>query len=38
LGKIIKDIDRRLIKLETKFEVYEHLAEKSRSRRLPPPQ
>jgi len=37
LGKIIKDIDRRLIKLETKFEVYEHLAEKSRSRRLPPP-
>jgi SMC interacting uncharacterized protein involved in chromosome segregation len=34
IAKIIKDLDRRLVKIETKFEVYEHLSEKSR-RRLP---
>lgn len=35
LGRIARDLDRRLVKLETKFEIYERLAEKGRERRLP---
>jgi SMC interacting uncharacterized protein involved in chromosome segregation len=34
--KIVRDLDHRLVKLETKLEVYERLSEKPRSRRLPP--
>jgi precorrin-6B methylase 1 len=33
--RIVRDLDHRLVKLETKLEVYERLSEKSRSRRLP---
>lgn len=35
LGRLARDLDRRLVRLETKFEVYERLSEKSRERRLP---
>ncbi len=35
LGRIVHDMDRRLLKLETKLEVYERLSEKGRGRRLP---
>lgn len=35
LGRIVRDLDRRLVKLETKFEVYERLSDRSRGRRLP---
>lgn len=33
-SRIVKDLDRRLVKLETKFEVYERLSERGRGRRL----
>jgi len=36
LTRIVRDLDHRLVKLETKLEVYERLSEKSRPRRLPP--
>lgn len=36
LTKIVRDLDHRLVRLETKLEVYERLSEKSRPRRLPP--
>ena len=36
LTRIARDLDHRLVKLETKLEVYERLSEKSRPRRLPP--
>jgi SMC interacting uncharacterized protein involved in chromosome segregation len=36
LTKIVRDLDHRLVKLETKLEVYERLSEKPRPRRLPP--
>ena len=35
LTRITRDLDHRLVKLETKLEVYERLSEKSRPRRLP---
>ncbi|MBM4139377.1 MAG: hypothetical protein FJ244_07895 [Nitrospira sp.] len=35
LTKIVRDLDHRLVKLETKLEVYERLSAKPRSRRLP---
>jgi SMC interacting uncharacterized protein involved in chromosome segregation len=35
LTRIVRDLDHRLVKLETKLEVYERVSEKSRSRRLP---
>lgn len=34
--KIVRDLDHRLVRLETKLEVYERISEKSRPRRLPP--
>jgi SMC interacting uncharacterized protein involved in chromosome segregation len=34
-SQIVHDLDRRLVKLETKFEVYERISEKGRGRRLP---
>jgi SMC interacting uncharacterized protein involved in chromosome segregation len=34
LTRLLTDLDRRLVRLETKFEVYEHLREKGRPRRL----
>jgi len=36
LTKIVRDLDHRLVRLETKIEVYERISEKSRPRRLPP--
>jgi SMC interacting uncharacterized protein involved in chromosome segregation len=36
LTKIVRDLDHRLVRLETKLEVYERISEKSRPRRLPP--
>ena len=36
LTRIVRDLDHRLVKLETKLEVYERLSEKARPRRLPP--
>ena len=35
LSAIIRDMDKRLLKLETKIEIYESLADKSRTRKLP---
>jgi len=35
IGRIVRDLDRRMVKLETKLEVYERLGEKTRPRRLP---
>jgi SMC interacting uncharacterized protein involved in chromosome segregation len=34
LTRVVRDLDHRLVKMETKFEVYKHLSEKPRSRRL----
>jgi SMC interacting uncharacterized protein involved in chromosome segregation len=36
LTRMVRDLDHRVVKMETKFEVYERLSERSRSRRLPP--
>ncbi|ALA58351.1 hypothetical protein [Nitrospira moscoviensis] len=36
LTRMLRDLDHRLVKMETKFEVYERLSDKPRSRRLPP--
>ncbi len=36
LTRIVRDLDHRVVKLETKLEVYERLSEKRRPRRLPP--
>ena len=36
LTRIVRDLDHRLVKMETKLEVYERLSEKARPRRLPP--
>lgn len=36
LTRIVRDLDHRLVKIETKLEVYERLSEKARPRRLPP--
>lgn len=36
LTRMVRDLDHRLVKMETKLEVYERLSEKSRPRRLPP--
>jgi SMC interacting uncharacterized protein involved in chromosome segregation len=36
LTRIVRDLDHRLVRMETKFEIYERLSEKSRPRRLPP--
>ncbi len=36
LTRIVRDLDHRLLRLETKLEVYERLSEKPRPRRLPP--
>lgn len=33
LGRIVRDLDRRLVKLETKLEVHERLREKPRGGR-----
>lgn len=35
LTRIVRDLDHRLVKLETKWEVYERLSEKAGRRRLP---
>ena len=35
IAKLTKDLDRRLIKLETKWEVYEKLSQKVPKRQLP---
>ncbi len=35
ISQIIKELDRRVVRLETKFEVYERLSDKGRTRRLP---
>ena len=32
LTRIVRDLDHRLVKMETKFEVYERLSERSRPR------
>jgi len=34
IARIVRDLDRRLVKVETKLEVYERLSEKPRPRRL----
>ena len=36
LTRMVRDLDHRLVKMETKIEVYERLSEKPRPRRLPP--
>ena len=36
LTRMVRDLDHRLVKMETKFEVYERLSEKPKPRRLPP--
>ena len=36
LTRMVRDLDHRLVKMETKFEVYKRLSEKPRPRRLPP--
>ncbi len=33
LAKLTKELDRRLLKIETKLEIYEELSEKARKRR-----
>ncbi len=33
LAKLTKELDRRLLKIETKLEIYEELREKARKRR-----
>lgn len=33
LAKLTKDLERRLLKMETKLEIYEELSEKARKRR-----
>ena len=33
LAKLTKDLERRLLKMETKLEIYEELSEKTRKRR-----
>lgn len=35
LTRMVRDLDHRLVKMETKFEGYKHLSEKPRPRRLP---
>ena len=37
MAKLANDLDRRLIKLETKWEVYEKLSQKDAKRQIPGP-
>ena len=35
MAHLLKDLDKRMLKLETKWEVYEKLSQKEERRRLP---